>query len=247
MTHAASGQSRSERSSGQFPDRFTLGQDGCIHMRCMDRERLSRRPTETTRTTSLCRSSGQARDGSLTRIGPINAPTAGMCAGSRGRRQRSVITVKGLGLRGRGCATCSLGARPGSQAGVRAALSGSDDLAVQVQQPRDLVPARGVRVPGRDRLEPGRPDQRPAGRERAPAVPDRRAERLPGPGNAAAKHRAGGHRGQPRRVRTPPTATGPGCSTCRHDDHQPDSEQRRGVLRHEAFRAGHSQHARSGG
>jgi hypothetical protein len=28
MTHAASGQSRSERSSGQFPDRFTLEQDG---------------------------------------------------------------------------------------------------------------------------------------------------------------------------------------------------------------------------
>jgi hypothetical protein len=28
MTHVASGQSRSEHSSGQFPDRFTLEQDG---------------------------------------------------------------------------------------------------------------------------------------------------------------------------------------------------------------------------
>ena len=47
-----------------------------IQMRCINRERFSRRPTETARRTSSCRSSGYARDGSLTKIGPITCLTA---------------------------------------------------------------------------------------------------------------------------------------------------------------------------
>ncbi|HJY60621.1 MAG TPA: helix-turn-helix transcriptional regulator, partial [Streptosporangiaceae bacterium] len=45
-------------NAGRFPDRFTLNKMVRIHGWCMDRERLSRRPTETARRTSSCRSSG---------------------------------------------------------------------------------------------------------------------------------------------------------------------------------------------
>jgi len=60
-----------------------------IHMRCINRERFSSRPTETARRTSSCRSSGYTRDGSLTKIGPITCLTGGSVRVLRGFRGRS--------------------------------------------------------------------------------------------------------------------------------------------------------------